>query len=147
VAERHQQRSEKDRVRQRFGRVLEAVAIGIERRQRSPQGLTRALLQLRRNRFEEAPLGEHPECALGRAGAQHLVDFLDQPRRRALGDLMAVSGDGGVDRRIDIEIEPRRHRDGAQHPHWIFLEALDRVADAANQAPFEVPEAAGVIDD
>jgi len=46
VAERHQQRPEEDGVRQRIGKLIEAAAICIQRRQRLPEPVSGAPLQL-----------------------------------------------------------------------------------------------------
>src|SRR5690349_11044895 len=58
-----------------------------------------------------------------------------------------MRGDRRVDRRIDGEIEPRSHRDGANHPDRIFQEALRRIADASNHARIEISKSAGEVDD
>ena len=42
--------------------------------------------------------------------------------------------DGGHGRRLDLESEARRETNGAQHSQMIFLEALLRIADRANDA-------------
>jgi hypothetical protein len=58
-----------------------------------------------------------------------------------------VLGDGRLDRRIDREVEPRRHRHRAEHPHRVFLEALFGHTDAADDPRPQILEAAGVVDD
>ena len=57
-------------------------------------------------------------------------------------------GRDGIDNRaIETEVEARRHHDCAQHPHRIFLEALVRIADRADQAVLQVLQAADIVDD
>ena len=51
------------------------------------------------------------------------------------------------DRAIEAEVEARRHHDRAQHAHRIFLEALVRIADAADQSVLQVLQPADVVDD
>ena len=92
-------------------------------------------------------VGEHPERRLGGARAQQLVQLLHQPRRRRAGQILTMGGDGVLDGRIDTEVESRGHGDGAQHPHRIFLKALRRVADAADETVAQILQPAGVVDD
>jgi hypothetical protein len=95
----------------------------------------RAALNLRRDRIEQAMLGERAERQLRIPGAQNLVVLLDQPRRRC-GRHQAAMRRDGIDDRRSSGSQARRHHDGAQHAHRIFLEALVRIADAADQPSF-----------
>ena len=104
-------------------------------------------MQFRRDRLEQPVLGEQPERLLGRARSQHLVVLLDQPRRRGVGNAVPVLADGLDDRRIEAEAEPRGKRDGAEHPHRIFLEALAGIADRSDQPVAQILQAADVVDD
>src|SRR6185295_16283647 len=79
--------------------------------------------------------------------AQQLVELLDQPRRRAAGDLLTGLRNRIIDWRIDAEVQPRCHRHGTEHANRIFLETLPRVADTADQAVAKIGEAARVVDD
>ena len=58
-----------------------------------------------------------------------------------------TSSIAAIDRRVDVEAEPLREHHGAQHADRVLLEALDRVADGADDAGFEVLQAADVVDD
>ncbi len=73
--------------------------------------------------------------------------LLDEPRRRAEGDLVLLTRDGFENRQIDLEVEPCRERDGAHHPDGIFREALVRIADAAHQPRPQVLQPADIVDD
>ena len=77
------------------------------------------------------------ERLLRGARAQDLVVLLDQARRRGRAPwrcrCVAIAPDH---RRVEREVEARRHHDRAQHAHRIFLEALVRIADAADQPSF-----------
>ena len=92
-------------------------------------------------------LGEHAERLFGRSGAQNLVVLLEQPRRRALRDLVAMRADGIEDRRIDREVQARGERDGAQHADRILAQPHFRIADRSHDAGAEIFEAADVVDD
>ena len=80
-------------------------------------------------------------------GAQDLVELLDQPRRRAPGDLRRIAANRINDRWIDRELEPRGKHDRAEHPHRVFAEAHVRIADAPDDACVQVVDAADVVDD
>ena len=77
------------------GARCEPAAIGVERRQRLPERVAGAALQLRRRSARAA--GARPasgtRCS-GGARAQQLVELFDQPRRRAARDLAAMRRDG-----------------------------------------------------
>src|SRR5262249_39782468 len=64
--QRYQQAAEKDRIAQRVGRRLELPAITVERGERLPERVRRPDVELRRDRLEQADLGEAAERALGR---------------------------------------------------------------------------------
>ena len=129
-------------------RCVEALTIGVE----GVEGVEEALvlgmrLQFRRDRLEQPVARQCLERALGGARAQHLVVLLDEPGRRGLGQAMPLRLDGGLDRRVEREVEPRRQHDRAQHAHGILLEALVGVADRANHPIPDVGEPADVVDD
>jgi hypothetical protein len=100
-----------------------------------------------RNRLEKPALGHHPECQFRSTRAEEFVELFDQSCRRAAGDLSAMVGDSGIDRRIDRKPEPRGHRNRAQHAHGVFMKTLYRVTNGANEPRAQVFEAAGVVDD
>src|SRR5205814_733194 len=83
----------------------------------------------------------------GGASAQDFVVLLDQARRRACRDLAAMLADGLGKRRIDREVDPRRQRDGAQHPDRIFLYANIRTTNGSDNPCREVFETAHIVDD
>ena len=58
-----------------------------------------------------------------------------------------MRGDGGVNWRIDAEIQSRGHRHRPNHADRIFLEPLGRVADAPDHASLEVLQATGEVND
>src|SRR6185295_3749011 len=109
-AERYEQAAEQNRIRQRVGRRVEPAAIRVERRERTPQRIGGALVQLARDRFEQPDVRQTAKRALRRTGAQDLVVLLEQPRLRALRNLAAVRADRFDERRLDREVEPRRQR-------------------------------------
>src|SRR5262249_42894956 len=82
-----------------------------------------------------------------RAAAKQSVDLLENPGRRALGDLHAMDEEGGVGLRLHLEAEPRGELDGSEDPHWILPETNVRIADGADQASFEVRQATDVVGD
>ena len=105
--ERMQQRAGQDGVGQRVGRRLEARAVAIQRRDRAPQRVGRDG-QLRRDLLHQLRRAQLPHRLLRVARSQDLVVLLEQPRRRAARDLVAMDGDRVEDRLIDRELEPRR---------------------------------------
>ena len=123
------------------------MPVRVERREPRPERLAVVLHQLGGEVLEQADLGELAKRALGCPRPQDLVELLEQPRLRRLGNQRRVAPDGIHRVRIDREVEPRGQHHRAQHAHGILLEPHVRVADRANHARAQILEAAGVVDD
>ena len=104
-------------------------------------------MQLRGDRLEQPELGQRPKSLFRRAGAQNLVVLLQQPRRRALGDLVPVRPDRGEDQRIDAEVEACGERHRAQHSHRVLAQPDFRIANRPDDPGLEIFESADVVDD
>ena len=79
--------------------------------------------------LEQSHFGQLAERPLRRAGAQDLVELLEQPRRRRFADEVCMAPDRVDDQRVDAEVQPSREDDRAQHAHRIFPEAHVRIAN------------------
>ncbi|KAG0773604.1 hypothetical protein G6F22_014741 [Rhizopus arrhizus] len=81
------------------------------------------------------------------AAGQQLEHFVEQARGRHVFDELGHGADrlarGRVDRAVALGGEPH----GAQHADRVFAVALDRVADEADLARFQVGHAIVVVDD
>ena len=88
-AQRVEQRAGEDRVGQRVRRRGEPGAIAIERRDRPPERFGRCG-ELRRDLLHQPRGAQLPHRLFGVPRPQNLVELLDQPRRRAARDLVAV---------------------------------------------------------
>ena len=79
------------------------------------------------------------------AGQEQLEHFLEQPRRRGLGQQRGQLGDRRGGRPIDGEAQLGRQAHRAQHAHRILAIALLGVADQLQPARLHVLEAAAVV--
>ena len=145
--QRHEQRPEQDRIRQRLRDFVVALAIGVERRQRSPEPLPGSLLQVVCDRLEQPAFCHHPERLLRRTRTKKLVELLDESCGCTPCNFAPAGGDRRIDWRVDGKAEPRGHRNRTKHAHRILVEALGRITDRANQPRPQILEAACVIDD
>ena len=144
--ERHQQRADDDGVGHAVGRRGETGAVAIEPRHRLPERARRPI-ELRRDGVQQLGLFQLTEALLRRARAQNLEILLEQAWWRAAGDLVAVRLDRLDDRRIDVEIEPRREDDRAQHAHRVLEEPDLGIADRTNHSTPKILETVDIVDD
>src|ERR1041384_4092481 len=64
-----------------------------------------------------------------------------------LGDRWRAGNDRVPRRRIDLESKNGREPNRAKHPQPILGKTLRRIADGANQTPFEIRAATNEVDD
>src|SRR5262249_26524793 len=104
-AKRNEQAPKKNRVGERLWRAGESSAVDVERGQRTPQRVGSAALQLLGNRLQQPDLREHPKRPFRRTRTKDLVVLLEEPRRRAVRQLLAVKADRIEHRLVDGEAE------------------------------------------
>ena len=105
-----------------------------------------SLIRLRKEIGEQAELVEHLEGPARAALSQDLVELLEDPGRAAPDDLTPEETDGLAGVGVDPEIEPGRERNRPKHAHRVLAEAHGGIADGADRASLEVPEAADPVD-
>src|SRR3979490_2982188 len=108
-----------ERVRYAEGPAFGLTAVAVERRERLPQRIRCALMELRGDRLQQADIGQAAERFLRPAPRQNLVVLLEQPRERALCNLVPVRADRVEQGRLDREVEARRERNRAQHANGV----------------------------
>ena len=146
-AQRHEQAAEQDGVGQRVGRRRRTAGGSASSAPATATAARSRRGAAPRRSARAARLRQAAERLLRRSRAQDLVVLLEQPRRRALRDLVAMRADRVEHRRLDREVEPRGERDRAEHADRIFAEPDVRVADRADDAGPQIVEAADVVDD
>ena len=101
----------------------------------------------RQNVAQQAGCVQQFEPAPRAAFGQDANQFVANPLGRNAQNLSVQLLDGRQRRGLDFEAEARRETDGPQHPQMVFLEALFRIADGADDAGAQIGQAADVVDD
>ncbi|MNL20558.1 hypothetical protein D3C87_1418150 [compost metagenome] len=114
-------------------------------------GVSRVVFQRlgtgREQRIEQLQVDQHLEGVRGMAGEEQLEYFFEQTGRRDIAQRLCQVADrqGAVLFDAEIQLGGETHR--AQHPDRVFLVALLRIADQANQLIADVVYAVGVVED
>ncbi|MCW0422840.1 hypothetical protein NB713_000783 [Xanthomonas sacchari] len=146
---RPQQQREQERRRHRF--VVGDAVVGVAQAfdQHPPQRAAAVGAQrrraLREQRGEQTVPLQALEAGHAMAGQEQLEHFLEQPRRRGLGQQPGQPRDrlGGAG--LDLEIELGRQAHRTQHAHRVLAVALLGVADQLHQPRLHILEAADVV--
>jgi hypothetical protein len=96
---------------------------------------------------EKAAFRQEFQAAPRPAAHQQPGEFVADPLGADPPDGGRPPSDGGKGHGLDLKAERRRKADRPQHPQVILGETLFRIADRADEAPFNVAEALHAIDD
>ncbi|MNZ54358.1 hypothetical protein D3C78_722570 [compost metagenome] len=113
-------------------------------------GIGRIVLQCfgagREQWIEQLQVDQHLESIGRMPREEQLQYFFEQAGRRDLAQHRCQAADRQGAVLLDAEVELGGEAHGAQHAHRVFLVALGRVADQADQAVADVVYAVGVIE-
>jgi hypothetical protein len=96
---------------------------------------------------EKAAFRQEFQAAPRPAAHQQPGEFVADPLGADPPDGGRPPSDGGKGHGLDLKAERRRKADRPQHPQVILGETLFRIADRADETPFNVAEALHAIDD
>jgi hypothetical protein len=124
-----------DRIEERVQDLALEAVIAIGRRELGDDDVEHSGLE---GELERVPAG---------AAAAEPIELLEDPRRRGFGNLGPRLAERGERPVLDREAQTRGELDRAEDPNRIFPEADDGIADRPHQAPAEVAQAVGMVDD
>lgn len=110
-------------------------------------GLLQHHVQQRQQAMVQAVGAQLAQAVHGMAAGQQLEHLVEQARGRHVLDQGGHGADGLPRGRIYRAVELGGEAHGAQHAHGVFAVALDRVADHADLALFQVLHAVVIVDD